>query len=348
MTRRMIILTEGHTNPRTAKTASCLIRYRRDDVVAVLDSTEAGRTTQPLLGVGGDLPVVGSLDAAPQADTLVIGIAPPGGKIPPAWRAVVLAAIERGMNIVSGLHDFLGDDAQFAAAAQQHGVRIDDVRRNDEQTIATREGLRPDCLRIHTVGHDCSVGKMVVSVELTNALKAAGHDAKFIATGQTGILVEGDGCPIDRVIVDFVSGAAERQVLAHQHHDILVVEGQGSLYHPAYSAVTLGLLHGCLPHGMILCYEIGRDSPVGFPGIPLPPLAEVRRVFEEMANVMFPARVIGVAMNSRTVSADQAEQEQRRVRDELGLPVCDVIRHGPAELVEAVEHLRRKCLESVP
>ena len=159
----------------------------------------------------------------------MIGIAPSGGRIPPAWRAIILDAISRGMDVVSGLHEFIADDPEFAAAAKKSGAKITDVRKNDEHDVAHRKDIREECLRIHTVGQDCSVGKMLVAVELTNALKAEGHDAKFIATGQTGIMVEGDGVPIDRVVADFVNGAIEKQVLANQHHEILVVEGQGSI-----------------------------------------------------------------------------------------------------------------------
>src|SRR5262245_12545033 len=213
MNRRMLILTEGHTNPHTAKTASCLIRYCRDEVVALLDSTQAGKTTNELLGVGGDLRVIASLDEAPDAKTLLLGIAPPGGRIPQPWRKVILAAIARGMNVVAGLHDFLTEDPEFVAAAKKSGVTLTDVRKNNEKDVARRVGLNENCLRVLTVGHDCSVGKMVAGVELNKALQKHGQNAKFIATGQTGIMVEGDGCPIDRVIADFVSGAVEKMVL---------------------------------------------------------------------------------------------------------------------------------------
>jgi uncharacterized NAD-dependent epimerase/dehydratase family protein len=340
MPRTIVILTEGHTNPHTAKTASCMIRYKGDEVVALLDATQRGRTSRDLLHVG-DTPVVGSLAEAPPANTLLLGIAPPGGKIPPPWRAIILEAISRGMNILAGLHDFLTADAEFVAAAKKRGVELIDVRKNNERDIARRRGLRPDCLRILTVGHDCSVGKMVASVELVNALKARGRDAKFIATGQTGIMVEGDGCPIDCVVADFVSGAVEKLILKNQHHEILVVEGQGSLVHPSYSGVTLSLLHGCLPHAMILVYEIGRDRITGVEQVKIPPLAKIRELNEVMASITQPCRVIGVAMNSRRVSAEDAEAERRRVREELNVPVCDVIRHGADELVEAILRFER-------
>jgi uncharacterized NAD-dependent epimerase/dehydratase family protein len=339
MSVKYVILTEGHSNPHTAKTACSVIRYRSERVVGLLDATQAGKSCGELLGVGGDLPVFGSLADARDATGLLIGIAPPGGKIPADWRAIILEAIERGMEVVSGLHDFVSDDPEFSAAAARTGVRIHDVRKNNERSIARQVGLRLDCLRVHTVGHDCSVGKMVTSIEVTRGLRAAGLDAKFVATGQTGIMVEGEGLPIDCVVADFVSGAAEKLVLENQHHDILLIEGQGSLVHPSYSSVTLGLLHGCLPHALILCYEVGRTTVTGLDHIQLPPLSDVKRLFEVMANVFIPCEFIGVAMNSRNVSAEQAEGERRRVRDELGVPVCDVFRHGAGDLVEAVQQL---------
>src|SRR3990170_4666793 len=189
--RRIVILTDGRTNPVSAKTASCVIRYKPEEVVALLDTTQPGRTAGELLGVGGSIPVVANLADAPGANSLLIGIAPSGGKLPPAWRKILLEAIDRGMNLVSGLHDFLANDPEIAAAAAKKGVEIHDVRKNNERDVANRLNLREDCLRIHTVGQDCSVGKMLASVELTLGLKKRGCNAKFIATGQTGIMIEG-------------------------------------------------------------------------------------------------------------------------------------------------------------
>jgi uncharacterized NAD-dependent epimerase/dehydratase family protein len=334
--RRIIILTEGHTEPHAGKTAASVIRYRGHEVVALLDATQKGRTSGELLGTG-NVPIVGKLDDVPEADTLLLGIAPPGGKIPPSWRAIILDAIaRRKMDVISGLHDFVGDDPEFAAAAKSSGVAIYDVRKNTEKTIARRKGLRPDCLRVHAVGHDCSIGKMVVSIEVTNGLKKRGHDAKFIATGQTGIMVEGDGLPIDCVVADFVSGAAEKLVLENQHHDILLVEGQGSLVHPSYSGVTLSLLHGCAPQALILCYECGRDRVTGVESVQIPPLAEIKRIYDVMSNIHQKCQIIGVGINSRKLSPEGAARERERVKAEFGLPACDVFRDGPDELVEAV------------
>jgi uncharacterized NAD-dependent epimerase/dehydratase family protein len=338
----MIILTGGITNPGPAKTAVNLLRYKPQEVVAILDENNRGKTSQELFGLGGGIPVVGSLDKASEANTVVVGIAPTGGKLPCEMKATILDAIRRRLTIVSGLHEFLSADPEIAEAACQHGARLMDVRKNEERDVAHRKGIREQCLRIHTVGHDCNVGKMVVSLELSLALQKAGRDAKFVATGQTGILIEGDGCPIDAVVSDFVNGAAEKLVLTNQHHDILLIEGQGSLVHPRYSAVTLGLLHGCVPHGLILCYEMGREFVAGMDQCKIPPLPVLKQLYETMASLMHPSRVIGIAVNGRKYSDAEVTRECARVGGELGLPVCDVLRQGPEALVQAILELKRQ------
>jgi uncharacterized NAD-dependent epimerase/dehydratase family protein len=338
--RRMVIITDGINDPDTAKTAICLLRYRPDEIIAVLDRQSAGKTCREVFGVGGEIPGVGSLADARKANTFLVGIAPPGGKIPPHWRPIILDAIVRRLTIVSGLLEFLRDDAEFRQAAERYGVELVDVRWNDEHDVANRQGLRPECLRIHTVANDCSCGKMVTSVEVAAGLNRAGVDAAFVATGQTGILVAGSGCPIDRVISDFVSGAAEKLVLANQHHDAIVVEGQGSLFHPRYSCVALGLLHGLMPDGLILCYKMGREFVYGMESVPLPPLERVVEFYEAAANIMHPCRVIGVAVNGNRFADDAVAAECERVSRQLGLPACDAIRHGPQRLVDAVLRMR--------
>jgi len=183
---------------------------------------------------------------------------------------------------------------------------------------------------------------MVTAIEVTNELKRRGHDAKFVATGQTGIMVEGDGCPVDCVVADFISGCVEKMILQFQHHEILLIEGQGSLVHPSYSGVSLGLLHGCSPHGLILCYEIGREVVTGIPQMTIPPLSEIRRLNEMMANVMQPCQTIGISMNGRCVSPASAEAERARMREQFRLPVCDIFRDGPRALADAVLELKER------
>ena len=340
--RKMILLTDGYYDRHAAKTAICVVRYRPEEVTAVLDRDLVGKTCGQVMGAGGEIPIIGSLAEAPEANTLMIGIAPPGGKIPKPWRPIVLEAIARKLTVVSGLHEFLKDDGEFAAAADEHGVKLVDLRDNDQRDVASGRPYREDCLRIHTVANDCSCGKMVTSVELAQGLSRAGMDTAFVATGQTGIVVAGDGIPVDRVIADFVSGAAEKLVCSNEHHEVIVIEGQGSLYHPRYSGVTFGLLHGVRPQGLIYCYEMGRKAIDDMKHVTFPPHEKVIEFYETCANVMHPCRVIGVAVNGQHFGDDEVAAECDRLGRQLGLPTCDVIRHGPDRLVEAVLHLKRE------
>ncbi|MBN2292967.1 MAG: DUF1611 domain-containing protein [Pirellulales bacterium] len=342
MSRKIVILTEGYTDPHRAKTAISLIRYCREEILAVLDKHSQGRSCQDMLGVGGDLPIVASIEDVPGADTLLLGIAPPGGRLPVEWRSIILEAIARRMDVVSGMHEFLCDDEEFVRVAENSGARLVDVRRNDEHEVATGQGLREECLRIHTVGNTSSCGKMVAAVEITNGLKDQGVDAKFVATGQSGIMVEGDGCPIDCVVADFIAGAAERLVRANQNHEVIVVEGQGSLIHPRYSGVTLGLLHGLRPDGLILCYHMGRETVFGMDDHKLPSLERVLEFNEMAANFMHPCKMIGISVNGRNFSDEEVADECEKVAARLGLPACDVIRQGPDKLVAAVLDLKRR------
>ncbi|TVQ01550.1 MAG: DUF1611 domain-containing protein [Planctomycetaceae bacterium] len=342
--RSIVLLTEGFTTPFLAKTAINLLKYRSDDIAALVERGSSVKTTGELLGVGDSVPVIDRLSAVARADALYVGIAPPGGKLPEAWRPIILEAIARRLDIVSGLHEFLVDDPEYVAAARTHGARLIDVRRNRFKATGTGKNFRPGCVRVHTVGHDCSIGKMVASLEVQLGLVAAGHDAAFLATGQTGIMISGRGVPIDCVVSDFVSGAAEQLVAEHEQHDYLLVEGQGSLTHPAFSAVTLGLLHGCAPDGLIFCYEAGRKVVKGFDPIPIPDLEKQLDFFLAAANFRHPCRLIGVAINSRTWTPDEAAQEVERAERRFGVPACDVYRHGPDKLVDATIRLRQQLV----
>lgn len=343
MSRKIIALTEGYSNPQTAKTARNLIYYCPGEVVALFDRLNIGKTSIDLLGVG-DVPVIGSLDTVKDADTLIMSVALPGGKLPQSFKEIMLEAISRKMNIVSCGHEFISDDPVLVSAAKSMGVLLKDVRKNSERDVAHREGINPNCLRILTVGNDCSLGKMVTSLELARALQKRAYDAKFVATGQTGILIEGDGIPIDAVVGDYINGAAEKLILQNQHHDLLIIEGQGSIVHPRYSSVTLGLLHGTMPHGMIMCYEVGREYVHNMPGIKIPPMETIIKLFEDMASVMFPSKIIAFAFNSNNVSELETEKEREKIKKQFGLPACDVVRHGPDELLDAIIDFRKKVI----
>ena len=333
--RRLVVLTEAMSNDHQGKTAVSIIRYNPAEVVAILDSTNAGKTSQDLFNVGGAIPIITNLSEACDATALLIGIAPPGGVFPTSWRPIIKQAISSGLDIISGLHDFLGDDPEFSALAQTHNVTINDIRKNNFKQVATRQGINESCYRVHTVGHDCSIGKMVTSLEIDRHMRNRAIDSTFVATGQTGIMITGSGLPMDCIVGDFLNGAGEELVRQHQSHDIMLIEGQGSIIQPLYSPVTLGIIHGCMPDALILCYATHRKQFTNT-DIPIPPLKDFIQLYEHIASAVHPCSVVGIAMNSRGESDAFYEQEKQRVQDELGLPVTDVIREGADVLVEAL------------
>jgi uncharacterized NAD-dependent epimerase/dehydratase family protein len=343
--RRIAILAEGKLNPQDAKTAVGILRYRPDDAVAVIDRIHAGRDAAAALGdpsgPGAGVPVVADVAAALpfQPDTLLIGIAPIGGRLPAAWRAQILAAIAAGLDIVSGLHHFLGDDAELSSAAERAGVRIWDVRRPDDAlALRIREGQahRPGSHIVHFCGTDCNVGKMTVAVELDREARRRGLSSGFAATGQTGIMISGEGIPADRFISDFLAGGVEALVLDFaSRYDWAFVEGQGSLIHPAYSAVTLGLLHGAAPDLLILCHEAGRAHIRGY-DVAIPPLSIVRQMYETAAAWLKPAPVVAVALNTRLLDEASARRALDDAERETGLPAADPVRFGAGPLLDAL------------
>ena len=337
--RRLLMLTEGQLNVYDAKMAVAVIRYRREEAVAVLDSTRAGQRLEDIIGVGWGVPIVGSvaegLKYGPTA--LLIGIAPAGGGLPPAWRAVVREAIEAGLNVISGLHTFLGDDPEFAALAQKHGVEVWDVRRvPDDIPVATRRAASVSALRVLTVGSDCCVGKMVTALELTKGAQRRGWDAEFVATGQIGIVISGGGLVVDRVIADFCAGACERLVLERAARQVLFVEGQGSLVHPSYSGVTLSLLHGTAPQVLVLCHEAGREV-VQEHTVRVLSLPRLIELHERMADPVFPSRVVGVSLMCYTMDEVEAERAVAEAERETGLPATDPVRFGVEKLLDQLE-----------
>jgi uncharacterized NAD-dependent epimerase/dehydratase family protein len=342
--RRLAILAEGHLNHNDAKTAVGILRYSDDRVVAVIDRTNAGRDVAAIVGevAGRGVPIVADVGEALAygPDTLLIGIAPVGGRLPAAWRAQLFAAIDAGLDVVSGLHMFLEDDAELVASARQRGVRLWDVRKpapHFAQRIRQDLSHRPGSHVIYFAGTDCNVGKMTAAVELDRAARRRGHSSTFVATGQTGILIAGDGVPADRVISDFLPGAVERAVVPAAHQaDWIWVEGQGSLLHPAYSAVTLGLLHGAAPDAQILCHEAGRTAIRHYERRAIPPLSQVQGIYEQAAAWLKPAPVVAVVLNTRLLSEDEARAAVAAAAAETGLPVDDPVRFGAERLLETV------------
>ncbi|HKW23603.1 MAG TPA: DUF1611 domain-containing protein [Ktedonobacterales bacterium] len=343
--RRIAILAEGSFDRQNAKTAVGVLRYSQDTVVVVVDSTRAGQDAASALGdpngPGRGVPVVANFAATLpyQPDTLLIGIAPIGGRLPDAWRAEVLAALKGGVEIVRGLHQFLGDDAELAATAQEYHGRIWDVRRPPDSLAMRIRAGSPHRLGSHVVsfcGSDCNVGKMTACVELDRVAQRRGLSSVFAATGQTGIMVSGSGIPVDRFISDFISGGVEAMVLDFAaRFDWVFVEGQGSLGHPAYSAVTLGLLHGAAPDCLILCHEAGRTHIHGY-DIEIPQLSVVRKINETAVAWLKPAPVVAIALNTTRLDVEAARAAIEAAAEETGLPVTDPVRFGADVLLDAL------------
>lgn len=337
---RIIIMTEGNTDDHHGKTAASILRYRGNEVVALVDSTQAGKTAGELLGVGGKTPIHASLDGL-KGDELMIGVAPVGLNFPDSWRRIILDAIDRGMNITNGTHTFLTEDAEFSKRARAKGVKLWDVR-TPPTDIGCALDTAKDCkpIRVHSVGTDCAIGKMTVTIELDREMQRRGKRSRFLATGQTGILVSGYGLPIDRIISDFVAGAAERLILENQDYDYVFVEGQGSLFHPLFSGVTLGLLHGCAPDFLILCDKTSQNW-IADERRPKPPLDLVRDYYTQTACFMHPCKVVGVALNTWGLDEAAARRAVEKAENETGLPATDVIRFGCGNLVDAILEAKR-------
>jgi uncharacterized NAD-dependent epimerase/dehydratase family protein len=346
--RRLVILAEGKFSIHGAKTAIGVLRFSPDTTVAVIDSTHAGQDVAAALGasdVGAGIPVVATVaEALPFAPTdLLIGIAPIGGQLPPEWRSTLLAAMAAGLNIISGLHMFLDDDPELHEAAVAAGVEIWDVRRPKPEyamRIGRGQRHRAGSKVVYFAGSDCNVGKMTGALMLDLGARQRGWKTVFAATGQTGIMISGVGVPTDRIISDFINGAVEKLVTdLAEDHDWVFVEGQGSLCHPAYSAVTLGLVHGAAPDYMILCHEAGRTHINDYPDYPLPSLWELIAMYESAAGWLKPARVVGVAINTFSQSEDDARATLAAAAVETGLPVTDPVRFGPEPLLDALAAL---------
>lgn len=346
--RRIAILAEGAFNWHTGKTATGVIRYGKEPVVAVIDSTKAGQDVSQALHVdmGKGVPVVKDIHEALtyQPDTLLIGIAPMGGALPEAWRWQLLTAIDAGLDLVSGLHFFLADDEELRVAAEKRGVTIWDVRRPPEtKRVGMFQPHRPGSHTVLMVGSDCAAGKMTAALELDREAQARGLSSAFLATGQTGILISGRGLPADRVISDFIAGETEHLVLElANEHDWVFVEGQGALNHPGYSPVTLGLLHGSMPEAMVFCHHAGATAIDGLEHATLADLNRLIRLNEDIVNILphqRPSKVVGLALVTIGMSDEQALEAIKQAEEETGLPATDIWRFGAGKLMDAlVEH----------
>lgn len=336
--RRILLLTEGRLGPFTSKTAASLLRYRADDIVGIVDSAAAGQDIREHILWSPPVPIVASVaDAQPLTpDALFVGVAPVGGKAPPAMRRHIADALRQGIDVVSGLHVQFSDDPELSSLARISGSRIHDLRRPPANLpIAAARARATRCRRILTVGTDCNVGKMVAAIELARSAKRRGLSTAFVATGQTGIMISGAGISVDAVVSDFAAGAIEALILEHNDADLCIVEGQGSIAHPGFSGVTLSLLHGTCPDAMILVHHAGRTHHSAEPHDPIPNLEKLRDLYESAAAMLHPAKVVGVALNTHGVDADIVQSQRREIESQLGLPVCDPIADGCDALLDA-------------
>src|SRR5438552_4198703 len=343
---RVAILAEGQLARQTAKTAIGVVRYAPYPVVAVIDSTRAGTDAADAIGVGKGIPVVATVDEALArgATVVLIGTAAPGGRIADAYRPHLRHALESGATVWNGLHERVLADPLLRAAAEPGGGRVWELREPPaDLVIGGHRERRAGARVVLTVGSDAAVGKMTVALELVRALARAGKRAAFVATGQTGIAIAGKGIAVDAVGSDFIAGAAERMVCdAAESADWVLVEGQGSLTHPGFSGVTLGLLHGSAPDALILCHDASRTEVKGFPGLPLKPLRDLVSLYESAATWSRPAGtrvpVVCVALNTSQLDDAAATRAIDAAARETGLPAADPVRDqsGADRLARAV------------
>lgn len=329
------MLAEGCSDdPYLAKTARGILNYGLTPAVAVVDSTRTGETER-------GVPFVSSPKDACRygPTTAVVGIAPPGGSLSPAWRQLLKDCIACGLDVENGLHEFIEDDAELAELAARHSVELRDLRRPPLGIgVPVGENLRLPATTVLTVGSDCAIGKMTVSLELDGAARRRGIRSIFVPTGQTGIAIAGWGIAIDCVVSDFIAGAAEELVVegARRGAELLIVEGQGSVTHPAYSGVTLGLIHGSAPDAYVLCHKAGTTEHEGFPGHPLASLPELVELHERLSLKAKPAIVAAIALNTAGLDDGAADQAIDAVAAETGIPTDDPVRHDGNYLLDVV------------
>jgi D-glutamate N-acetyltransferase len=343
---RYLIYAQDQFGTPASKTGNSVIRYSAAHVAAVLDASRAGRTSQEVIGHGGDIPVVASVDEGVRlgADSLLVGIAVAGGGLPAALHDVIRRSLELGLDVWNGLHGFVGDDPELAAIAKRSGATIHDVRRPPADLPVGSGRVRElDQTVFLAVGTDANIGKMTVMLQLRAALRERGVRAGFAPTGQTGIFIEGWGMCVDAVVADFIAGASEAVTIqAARDNDIVLVEGQGSILHPGYSGVSLGLLHGSLPHGLIACHQPSRSTFRHNAWLHIPPLTDVIALHEAIANPLRQVRTIAVSLNT----ADLSDRDARAIIDqtarETGLPTTDPVRYDIAPLAHAVLEFDRE------
>jgi uncharacterized NAD-dependent epimerase/dehydratase family protein len=334
--RRILILGEGFSHdPHYGKTMRGIIRYGPDPVVAILDSARAGEEHE-------GIPIVGQVDDSLRFEptVAVVGVATQGGRFPPAWRDLLKESIAAGLDVESGLHEFISEDPELTELARERGVELRDLRKPPAGlSVPTGANLQVDAKIVLTVGSDCAIGKKTVAVELDLEARRRGLHSVFVPTGQTGIAIAGWGIAVDAVVSDFLAGAAEWLVVegARRGGKLLFVEGQGSLVHPMYSGVTLGLVHGSAPHTFVLCHSAGQTEIEGCAGHPIPPLRELIELHERIALPARKAKVACISLNTAGIASDaEARRAIADVAAETGLATDDPVRFGAHDLLDAL------------
>lgn len=314
-------------DPLAAKTALGVLQWRPEWCIGQLRFPGCRATLS--------LPEMTPEEAAEAgAGTLIVGVANAGGFISPDWIDLLARALIAGLDLASGLHERLSDSPRLRQLAEEHGRRLHDVR-HPQQAFRVGTGEPRPGQRLLTVGTDCSIGKMYTALALARAMRERGIDADFRATGQTGIFIAGGGVSVDAVVSDFVSGATEwlSPAAAPEHWD--VIEGQGSLFHPSFAGVSLGLLHGAQPDALVMCHEPTRTHMRGLPNRPLPDIEDCIAANEHAARLTNPrARCVGVSVNTSALEHCAAERVLAGLEDRLGMPCVDPLRHGVGRVIE--------------
>jgi uncharacterized NAD-dependent epimerase/dehydratase family protein len=345
--QRVVLLCNDRFGPFTSKTAVAEIRYGRDEVVAIVDRSKMPADASEYIGPAGrGIPVVTSMEDALEHDpqAVIFGWAPEGGGLPPHDRDDLLKALRAGVMVVSGLHEFLEDDPEMRATADASGAAIVDLRRPPlRRHLLTGEGADHHAPVVLVSGTDCSTGKMTVAVELVREARRRGMDAAFVATGQSGMLVGADaGIAVDALTGDFMAGEVEHMVMEvdAKGPDLIVVEGQGALTHPAYGAVSLAILQGSFPDAVVMCHDPGRTHYKAFEGglgsARIPPLRDEVALTEKMLENTSQGRVRAIAVMAVEEDVDQMTQLEEIIRATLGLPVADVFRNGAGPILDPV------------
>ncbi len=318
-----------------------LIRYRSDEVLAVIDKTKSGSTSQDELGYGGDIPVVDSFDACKSMDpdTLVIGNASQGGFISHEYRVEVINAIQNGCDIISGMHQFINDDPELSNMAKEYGVTLTDLRRPPSPPHFPKGSWHDRKIPVLLiVGTDCDTGKMTTGWEMTQRLKAKGRNVAFVGTGQTGILLSGSGVPIDAVTADFMAGEIEHEIdKFNSNTELIIVEGQGSLTNQYYAGVTLGLLHGAMPDYMVMTHDPGRADDVT--EYPMATMDQVMDLHLDLMKNFKASTFIGINLLTFKLSESEAKAEIQRTVEKYGMATTDLVRFGNLDFIDAIEQV---------